>query len=52
MHGRMALALAALGLAEDGMHLIGSSAAEFERQVAHEIAVNRKLVQELQITAD
>lgn len=39
-------------LEEDGMHPIGSSAAEFERQVANEIAVNRKLVQELQITAD
>jgi tripartite-type tricarboxylate transporter receptor subunit TctC len=39
-------------LAEDGMHPIGSSSAVFERQVAAEISLNRKLVQELQITAD
>ncbi len=39
-------------LEDDGMHPIGSSAAEFARQVADVIALNRKLVQELQITAD
>jgi hypothetical protein len=31
---------------------IGSSSAEFERQLADEIVLNRRLVQELQITAD
>lgn len=39
-------------LEDDGMHPIASSAAQFARQVADEIALNRKLVQELQITAD
>ena len=39
-------------LEDDGMHPIGNSTAEFARQVADEIAANRKLVQELKITAD
>jgi tripartite-type tricarboxylate transporter receptor subunit TctC len=39
-------------LAEGGMQPIGNTPAEFMRQVADEIAFNRKLVQEFQISVD
>lgn len=39
-------------LEDDGMHPVGSSAAEFVRQIADEIAQNCKLVQDLKITVD
>ena len=39
-------------LEDDGMHPIGNGPAEFERQVADELAANRKLVQEVKISID